>query len=163
LVIPFGSSHHPHGVTAPVSADPLLPNGDLFVPPHPGTVSWASQDAEPGADRGTAILVGHVNYAHVQGALSDLAEYTTSAVGKTFTVVLADGRRLLYKVSAGAEYHKDQLAADPDLRRRIYDQESVFGTGAGSGRLVLVSCSGAFDNRTGSYENNIFVFAMPVG
>src|SRR5215218_776519 len=75
LVIPFASSRHPDGVTAGVTADPLLPNGDLFVPEDPLTVSWAEQDAMPGAGRGTAILVGHVNYRKVIGALSDLAEY----------------------------------------------------------------------------------------
>ena len=162
LVIPFASSNHPDGVTAPVTADPLLPNGDLFVPPDPLTVSWASDDAMPGADRGTAILVGHVNFASVVGALSDLAEYATSAVGQTFTVTLADGRQLSYRVTGGVQYDKDQLAADPGLRRVIYDQESTFGDGGGTGRLVLVSCGGAFDHRTGNYEDNVFVFAMPV-
>jgi hypothetical protein len=160
VVIPFSSSNHPGGVTAPVTADPLLPNGDLFVPEDPGTVSWAAQDARPGADRGTAILVGHVNNAGVVGALSDLAEYASQDVGSTFTVVLADGRQLLYQVSGGAAYDKDQLADDPDLRREIYDQENAFGTG--TGRLVLVSCGGAFDNSTGNYEDNVFLFAMPV-
>ena len=163
LVIPFGSSNHPDGVTAPVTADPLLPNGDLFVPEDPLTVSWANQDAMPGADRGTAILVGHVNYRSVVGALSDLAEYTQTAVGKTFSVVLADGRALDYQVTGGVQYDKDQLAADPELRRGIYDQESAFGEGTGSGRLVLVSCGGAFDHATGNYQDNVFLFAMPVG
>jgi hypothetical protein len=161
LVIPFASSNHPEGVTAPVTADPLLPNGDLFVPSDPGVVSWASDDAPPGADRGTAILVGHVNYQHVVGALSDLAEYAASAVGETLTLVLADGRQLTYQVTGGVQYDKDQLAADPGLRRELYDQENAFGTG--TGRLVLVSCGGAFDHSTGNYEDNVFVFATPVG
>jgi hypothetical protein len=163
LVIPFAGTRHPDGVTAPVTADPLLPNGDLFVPPDPLTVSWASDDAMPGAGRGTAILVGHVNFGHVVGALSDLAEYATSAVGSAFTVVLADGRRLSYQVTGGVQYDKDQLAADPELRRAIYDQASTFGDGEGTGRLVLVSCGGAFDHRSGNYEDNVFVFATPVG
>ena len=30
-----------------------------------------------------------------------------------------------------------------------------------SGRLLLLSCGGAFDNRTGHYESNIFVYALP--
>jgi hypothetical protein len=163
LVIPFGSTNHPDGVTAPVTADPLLPDGDLFVPVDPLTVSWANQDAMPGADRGTAILVGHINYRSVVGALSDLAEYAQTAVGQTFSVVLADGRALRYRVTGGVQYDKDQLAADPGLRRDLYDQESVFGEGPGSGRLVLVSCGGAFDHSTGSYQDNVFLFAMPAG
>ena len=162
LVIPFPSSNHPEGVRAPVSAEPLLPNGDLFVPDDPHAVSWASEQAAPGAPRGTAIVVGHVNYRSVVGALSDLAEYAAEDVGKTFTVVLADGRQLTYQITGGVQYDKDQLAADPNLRREIYDQENAFGTGSGTGRLVLVSCGGAFDRSTGNYEDNVFVFAMPV-
>lgn len=164
LVIPFGSSNHPDGVVAPISADPLTADGDLFVPEDPRVVSWAMEDAAPGATRGTAILVGHVNYVvHgelVRGALSDLAEYAVEHVGRTFTVVLADGRRLDYRITGAEQYDKDQLAAQPGLRQALYDQESAFG--AGTGRLVLVSCGGEFDRRTGNYEDNIFVFALPV-
>jgi hypothetical protein len=163
VVIPHPTRNHPDGVTAPVTADPLMANGDLFVPEDPTVLSWASQDAPPGAPYGTAIITGHVNYAGVTGAFSDLAQLAAEGAGSTFTVVLADGRQLTYQIAGGAEYDKDQLAADPDLRRQIYDQDSAFGTGAGSGRLVLVSCGGAFDHSTGNYEDNVFVFAMPVG
>ncbi len=164
LVIPFASSNHPDGVVAPISADPLTADGDLFVPDDPRAVSWAMEDAAPGAPRGTAILVGHVNYVVdgelVRGALSDLAEYAVEHVGGTFTVVLADGRRLDYRITGAEQYDKDQLAAGPELRQALYDQKSSFG--AGTGRLVLVSCGGEFDRRTGNYEDNIFVFALPV-
>ena len=164
LVIPFPSSNHPEGVVAPISADPLTADGDLFVPEDPRALSWAMQDAAPGAPRGTAILVGHVNYVVdgelVRGALSDLEEYAVEHVGSTFTVVLEDGRRLDYRITGAEQYDKDQLAARPELRRALYDQESAFG--AGTGRLVLVSCGGEFDRRTGNYEDNVFVFALPV-
>lgn len=165
LVIPFASSNHPEGVTAPISADPLTADGDLFVPQDPRVVSWAMEDAAPGAPRGTAILVGHVNYVVdgelVRGALSDLAEYAVEHVGETFTVVLADGRRLDYRITGGEQYDKDELAARPELRQALYDQASAFGRG--TGRLVLVSCGGEFDRATGNYEDNLFVFALPVG
>lgn len=166
LMIPFPSAHHPNGVTASITADPLTENGDLFVPPDPRTVSWAQEDAAPGAARGTAILTGHINNMVdgelVHGALADLAEYAITSTGKTFTVVLADGRRLTYEVTAGLQYSKDQLAQQPQLREELYDQTSTFGSGRGSGRLLLVSCGGAFDNSTGNYEDNVFLFAMPV-
>jgi hypothetical protein len=167
LTIPIGTSNHPDGVVAAVSADPLTEDGDLFVPADPRTVSWVSDDAAPGASRGTAILTGHVNYVVdgdlVVGALSDLAEYAVDHVGETFTVTLSDGRELTYRITGGEQYDKDELAARPELRRELYDQESAFGDGAGTGRLVLVSCGGPFDHRTGNYEDNIFLFALPVG
>ena len=164
LEIPFPSSNHAGGVTAAVSADPLQGDGTLFVPADPQAVSWASDDAAPGAAQGTSILTGHVNYVVdgrlVQGALSDLAQYAVTDVGKTFTVVLADGRRLAYRITGGVQYDKTELAARPELRAAVFDQTSSFGDG--SGRVVLVSCGGAFDHRTGNYEDNVFVFAVPV-
>lgn len=167
LEIPFASSNHPEGVVATVSSDPLTEAGDLFVPPDPRTVSWAREDAAPGAGRGTAILVGHVNSVVdgelVRGALSDLAEYAVEHVGEEFTVVLDDGRELTYRITGGVQYDKDELAARPELREELYDQRSVFGPAPGSGRLVLVSCGGAFDRATGNYADNLFVFALPVG
>ncbi|WP_104523352.1 class F sortase [Blastococcus atacamensis] len=166
LEIPFASSNHPDGVTASVSADPLTERGDLFVPEDPRTLSWASDDAAPGSSRGTAILVGHVNYVVdgelVRGALSDLAEYAVEHIGQTFTVQLADGRRLDYRITGGERHDKDALAARPELRQMLYDQTNAFGPAPGTGRLVLVSCGGAFDTRTGNYEDNVFVFALPV-
>jgi hypothetical protein len=167
VVIPIATSNHPDGVRARITSDPLLPNGDLFVPDDPRIVSWANEDAMPGATYGTAIITGHVNYPvdgrQVVGAFSDLAELSAGHMDERFGLVLADGRTLEYVITGGVQYDKDQLAADPDLRRELYDQDNAFGSGAGSGRLLLVSCGGAFDNSTGNYEDNIFLFAMPVG
>ena len=166
LEIPFPSSNHPDGVSAAITADPLTEAGDLFVPTDPRVISWAEDDAAPGASRGTAILVGHINSVVdgrlVRGALSDLAEYAVDHVGEEFTVVLADGRELAYRITGGEQYDKDELAARPELRAALYDQRSAFGTPPGSGRLVLVSCGGAFDRTTGNYEDNVFLFALPV-
>lgn len=169
LVIPFASSNHPDGVSAEITANPLNPSGSLFVPPDPRVLSWASEDAAPGSGRGTVIITGHINYVIdgklVRGALSDVAEYGVNNIGETFTVVLADQRRLTYQISAAAEYNKDELAARPELRRSLYDQDSDFGQpgAARSDRLLLVSCGGAFDNATGNYEDNVFLYALPVG
>ncbi|WP_158657647.1 class F sortase [Blastococcus saxobsidens] len=154
-------------MSALVTADPLTEAGDLFVPADPRVVSWAEEDAAPGAARGTAILVGHINSVVdgelVRGALSDLAEYAVEHVGEEFTVVLADGRELAYRITGGEQYDKDELAARPELRAALYDQQSAFGPAPGTGRLVLVSCGGAFDRTTGSYEDNVFLYALPVG
>ena len=169
LIIPFASSHHPQGLTAQITADPLTATGSLFVPQDPRVLSWASEDAAPGTSRGTAIVTGHINYVIngtlVNGALADLAEYALHNVGQTFTVVLADQRRMTYQVTAGTQYNKDQLAAQPELREQLYDQQSSFGrTGdPRSGRLLLVSCGGPFDNATGNYQDNVFLYALPVG
>jgi hypothetical protein len=164
--IPMATSQHPTGVTAPVSSHPLTASGALFVPPDPAELSWSEVDAAPAADHGSAIITGHVNYVVngrlVVGALSDLAEYGSRGVGQIVMVDLADGRRLRYRIVGGASYNKDELAARPDLRQTLFDQDSTFGTTRPSGRLVLVSCGGPYDNSTGSYRDNVFLFALPV-
>ena len=146
------ASHH---LRAPVSANHLNADGSLYVPADPRAVSWASQDAAPGSAYGTTILVAHINYDGVAGAFSDLDDYK---VGQAITLVLADGRKVNYQVAAPPlEVRKDKLGP---RRQELFDQSHSFGQ-AKSGRLLLLSCGGAFDNRTGHYESNVFVFALP--
>lgn len=168
IYIPLPSTHYPTGFHAKVSSNPLNPDGSVFVPADPQAVSWAQQDAAPGSARGTAILTSHINFVidgrTVAGAFVDLAEYARDALGQQLSVLLADGRRLTYRIVAGREYNKDQLAADPSLRASLYDQQSSYGSPGqpSTGRLLLVSCGGAFDRNTGEYEDNVFVYALPV-
>ena len=166
--IPFGSANHPNGVHARVSSHPLNPDGSLFVPADPRAISWASQDAAPGSARGTAILTSHINFVidgqTMAGAFADLADYARTAVGRQLSVLLADGRRLKYRIVAGREYHKVQLAADPSLRASLYSQKDSYGRPGQppTGRLLLVSCGGTFDPSSGEYEDNVFLYALPV-
>jgi len=148
-----------HHLNAKVTADRLNADGSMFVPSHPGVVSWSSQDVAPGSGHGTIILVGHVNYAGVAGAFADLSDYQ---VGQIITLVLADGRRMKYAVAAEPiEVNKNQVGL---RRQELFDQTHSYGLPGRpkSGRLLLLSCGGVFDNRTGHYESNIFVYALPV-
>jgi hypothetical protein len=168
ISIPFASSHYPNGLHSTVTSHRLNADGSLFIPDDPKTVSWANQDAAPGSARGTVILTSHVNYVingqTVIGAFSDLAEYARAAINKRLTLTLSDGRHLVYQVVAGREYNKHQLADNPALRADLYNQTDAFGAAGKpkSSRLLLVSCGGAFDNATGEYEDNVFLYALPV-
>lgn len=147
-----------HHVKATVSADRLNADGSLYVPVDPRVVSWASQDVAPGTGFGTIILVGHVGYNGVAGAFSDLADYR---VGQIVTLVLTDGRRIRYEVAADPiEVNKDTLGP---RRQELFDQTHSYALAGRprSGRLLLLGCGGVFDNRTGHYESNIFVYALP--
>jgi hypothetical protein len=147
-----------HHVQAPISANRLNADGSLFVPPDPADVSWSSQDAAPGTSHGTIIMVGHINYGGAAGAFWDLSSYR---VGQVITVVLADGRRMTYAVAAAPiEVNKDQVGP---RREELFDQSHSYALAGGpkSGRLLLLSCGGVFDNRTGHYQSNIFVYALP--
>ena len=152
----IAASHH---LKATVSADRLNADGSLFVPQDPRTVSWASQDAAPGSPNGTIILVGHVNYGGTAGAFADLADYRA---GQIITLVLSDGRRMHYAVAAEPiDVKKNKLAP---RRQELFDQTHSYGLPGrpNSSRLLLLSCGRVFDNRTGHYESNIFVYALPV-
>jgi uncharacterized protein YwbE len=167
LDIPIATPNHPHGVHTRITADRLNPDSTLHVPADPTTVSWAKQDVAPGSSHGTTILTSHINYVIdgqlVIGALSDLATYSKQAIGKTISVRLADHRVLRYRIVAGREYTKDQLAADAGLRADLYNQRKIYGpAGRPSGRLLLVSCGGAFDAYTGEYQDNVFLYALPI-
>jgi len=58
------------------------------------------------------------------------------------------------------EVNKNQVGL---RRRELFDQTHSYGLPGRpkSGRLLLLSCGGVFDNRTGHYESNIFVYALP--
>jgi len=94
----------------------------------------------------------------VSGAFWDLADYRT---GQVITVVLAGDRRLSYVVAAPPiGVAKDQLGP---RREELFDQTSHFGLPGRprTGRLLLLSCGGAFSNATGHYASNVFVYALP--
>ena len=162
------SSHYPDGVHSDVTSNGLKEDGSIFVPDDPKTVSWANQDAAPGSNRGTIILTSHVNFViggeTVIGAFADLNEYARNAIGKIVTLTLKDGRKLRYRIVAGREYNKEQLSTSPGLRAELYNQVDGFGPAGKpkTSRLLLVSCGGAFDNATGEYEDNVFLYALPV-
>jgi len=166
--IPFVSSHYPDGLHALVTSNGLRGDGGLYVPDNPKTVSWANQDAAPGAARSTVILTSHINFvlngSLVIGAFADLTDYARNDIGKQITVTLADGRVMRYQIVAGREYNKQQLADSPALRADLYNQTAQYGADGQphTSRLLLVSCGGAFDNATGEYEDNVFLYALPV-
>jgi hypothetical protein len=167
LDISIPSPAHPGGVHAQITSNDLNSDGTLFVPSDPTTVSWAREDAQPGSSHGTAILTSHINFVIngqlVIGALSDLAWYAQHALGKQISLRLKDGRVMHYRIVAGREYSKDQLAGNDTLRAELYDQSKVYGpANKPSGRLLLVSCGGAFDQYTGEYEDNVFLYLLPV-
>jgi len=148
-----------HHLTAKVTANRLNADGSLYVPQDPRAVSWSSQDVAPGTPYGTIILVGHVNSGGVAGAFKDLADYR---IGQIITLVLADGRRMRYAVAAEPiEVNKDKLGP---RRQELFDQAHSYGLSGRpkTGRLLLLSCGGVFDNRTGHYISNIFVYALPL-
>jgi hypothetical protein len=134
---------------APIVTVHTRPDRVLDVPLDPRTVGWWNAGAKPGAQRGTAILDGHINYHGVEGVLSRIG--TLDPGDTVYVDGLHNGRktRVKFAITGVRTYHKKALPY-----REIFDQKSV-------GRLAIVTCGGPFNAQTGNYLDNIVAFAVP--
>jgi Sortase domain len=138
------------GVRASILKLGLQAGAAMAVPPltHPFLAGWFDQGPTPG-QRGTAVIVGHVDAAGVGPAvfyqLGDLRP------GDRINVTLADHRTAVFAVWAAALYPK----AD-------FPTGTVFGY-TSQPSLRLITCGGVFDPQTGHYLSNIVIFAAYVG
>jgi Sortase domain len=135
------------GVRARVLPVGLGTDGWLRVPPSGRDLGWWRASAAPGAGSGTVVVAGHVDTAREgPGALFRLA---TVPLGSRIHVRGRDGSVLTYRVAARRSYPKQTLPA------------TVFAD-AGAPRLVLITCGGAFDERTRTYAENVVVYAEEI-
>ncbi|MGW1840168.1 class F sortase [Streptomyces sp. BBFR2] len=134
-------------VSAPVISRGLDAHGAIEAPPSGDTrvTGWYRGAPTPG-ERGTAVLVGHVD------------SYTGPAVfyglgglrrGATVAVRRADGRRAVFAVYAVRTFAKDRFPA-----------EQVYGS-TGRPELRLLTCGGTYHAGSG-YTGNTVVFARLV-
>jgi len=135
------------GVQAPVESV-VTTNGVLGVPENPAHVGWWAGSVLPGSPAGSAVLDGHVDSAAAgAGALFHLGDLRP---GDPVTVTNTGGGEVRYRVYDRHVYVKHQ-----GLPAQLF-------TGAGPGRLVLITCGGAFNTATRSYQDNIVVLAAPL-
>jgi len=133
------------GVDARVRPVRAEPGGSLDLPADPRDVGWWADGAAAGATDGTVVLAGHVDDAsRGPGALARLRD---ARPGAAVVLGTAGGSRT-YVVTGRRSYPKQRLPS------------AVF-TPAGPARLVLITCTGAFDPATGSYADNLVVYAVP--
>jgi uncharacterized repeat protein (TIGR01451 family) len=133
-------------VSAPVIPLGLTAAGTVEVPSlsQPSLVSWFDGGPTPG-QRGPAALYGHIATALTGPAvffrLSDLQ------AGDTVEVTRADHRVAVFRVY--------QVAVFP---KTSFPTREVYGPTTGA-ELRLITCGGPFDQGTGSYLDNVVVFA----
>lgn len=132
-------------VDAPVRPLGLDKDGWLEVPPlsRPELTGWYRLGPTPG-QLGPAVIVGHVNS---KAGPAVFARLHTLAKGDTVEVKRADGRVAVFRVD---EVQRIDKHAFPTAR--------VYGNLPHAG-LRLITCGGAFDRRTGTYEDNVIVYA----
>jgi hypothetical protein len=133
------------GIDAAVVPVDVDDAGALTVPADPAVVGWWRAGAWPGVAHGTVVLAGHVDtHADGPGALFRVAALRP---GDRIEIDSAAGP-VGYAVAGVRSYPKAELPPE------------VFAT-AGSPRLVLVTCGGAFDRRSRHYADNVVVYAVP--
>ncbi|QZY27633.1 class F sortase [Nocardioides coralli] len=131
------------GVRAPVV--PVAAPGGVLTPPADAQVlGWWADGAEPGADRGSALVTGHT-VSSGGGALDDLEEL--EAGDRVW--LRNEGGRVDYEVRSTVVLGKGELAR---RAATLFDQEV-------DGRLVLITCE---DWNGEEYLSNVVVTATPI-
>jgi len=141
VVLPGGA----HAQVLPASTV----NGQLVVPEEVERVGWWDGGAEAGDPFGAAVLAGHVDSA--QEGLGFFVRLLRVKPGET-VVLRGAGHSASYRVSSVVSVPKDALATTSGA----FDQ-------TGDHRLVLITCTGAYDASKGGYEQNLVVTAQPLG
>lgn len=136
------------GVRMGVVAKGVSDDGQMDLPADPRRVGWYRFGPSPTAERGSAVLAGHVDSKRFGvGPLSRLREI---AKGDVIRVVTSDGRTIRFRTTSVRSIDKDELPLDAVFER------------AGPLRLRIVTCGGDYDRRDGGYQDNVVVTAVPV-
>ncbi|HEY5457383.1 MAG TPA: class F sortase [Acidothermaceae bacterium] len=125
----------------------LLADGSLQVPPAAFPAGWYTGAPTPG-QLGPAIIVGHIDWAGVDGVFYRLHSLLP---GAEIDVTRADGSTAVFRVLSVHEYAKD-----------AFPTKLVYGNTAYSA-LRLITCGGAFNTKAHSYEDDIVAYAELVG
>lgn len=136
------------GVDAPLTDVGLGPQGRLGVPPpqKPNLAGWYEGAATPG-ERGTAVIVGHVDNEAGPAVFFRLGALEP---GAEVAVDRADGRTALFTVYAVELHRKDAFPGD-----RVYRDTA-------RAELRVITCGGDYADRTG-YQGNVVAFARLTG
>ena len=134
-------------IDMPIVPTGVRDDGQLELPKDPAQVGWYRFGPEPGADRGSAVLAGHVDTRRF--GVGPLARLAAIQPGARISVTVAEGERIRYKVLSVERIRKAALPTD-----RLFAPNVEH-------RLVLVTCGGRYLSEAGGYEDNIVVIARP--
>lgn len=132
---------------APVVGVGVLADGALDLPGDAVTVAWYAGGPAPG-ESGSSVLAAHVDHDGAPGVFFELAGLTPGAV---IEIVRADATVERFTTTAPAQLHP----------KRSLPLGSLFRRGA-EPSLTLITCGGAFDAASGTYEDNVVVTARPL-
>jgi sortase (surface protein transpeptidase) len=121
-------------------------DGMIEVPSDFDTAGWFEDGPRPGQP-GPAVILGHVDSKRGPAVFSGLPGLVA---GAEVFVDRADGSTAAFRVTATQRVPKAAFPTD-----------LVYGPTL-EPSLRLVTCGGSFDRATGSYRDNVIVYADPV-
>lgn len=117
----------------------------IELPSKPELAGWFDGGPRPGQP-GPAVIIGHVDWESGPAVFLRLAELQP---GAEVLVDRADGSTATFRVTRRQQVAKVAFPTDevyaPDL----------------APSLRLITCGGSFDRGTGSYRDNVIVYAAP--
>lgn len=123
----------------------LNADGTLEVPVDFAKAGWFTGGNFPGDPQGPpGLIAGHVDDVTGPAVFYRLTEL---AVGAEVLIIRADNTVAVFKVTEGQQYPKDALPTD-----EIYAP-------VGDSEIVLITCTGDFDDAARSYRDNFVVRA----
>ena len=134
------------GVSVSLGTLGLNPDRTVQVPTNYQQPGWFRLGPSPG-EVGSAVILGHVDDLEGPAVFFRLGSLK---VGDKVEVSLANGVLAHFKVTNLATYPKTQFPAN-----QVYSSH-------GYSALQLVTCGGAFDDRTGHYLSNVVAYTTLV-
>lgn len=132
------------GIKADTTDLGVLSNGQMAVPKKAQDVGWFKKGAKPG-EKGRAVLAGHTDYNKQVGVFHDIDKLSK---GNFVYITNKKGQRLKFKV-----YKKNTVS------RKSQDAvKDAFGYSAAK-TVALISCEGEFNEKEGTHEDRIIVYA----
>jgi sortase (surface protein transpeptidase) len=121
--------------------------GDMAVPGDPATAGWYRYGPAPGSDRGSAVLVGHVDTD--SGDLGEFAALYDVRRDQRVEVSRDGGQPVRYRIVSRVTVPKDDLPASAFRR-------------TGPPVLTLITCAPPYVPERGGYLGNLVVTAEPI-
>jgi sortase (surface protein transpeptidase) len=133
-------------VSTPLETLGRTPQGTLQVPDMTTIAGWYTGSPRPG-EIGSSIIAGHID--------------STTGPGVFYRLRLLRPGELVYVRRKGGALAVFRVSAEHMYAKNEFPTEQVYGP-APDAELHLITCGGTFDPTTGSYLNNVVVYATQI-
>ena len=132
-------------IQAPIVEVGVEPNGEMEIPGG-SEVGWYKHGPSPGSE-GSAVLAAHLAFDGQDGVFRHLSDVSP---GSRIIVGYDDGSTAQFEIVDLQQYGKTELPFDQVFAKQ------------GDPMLTLITCGGAFDSSSRSYDDNVVAYALPV-